>query len=334
MPQSKTYFLKSASIIIGAFFCLFVSACDDKKKTPSWEQQETKVLANQAPTPVTLTKPAEPLTEPVRFLAYNLKNYLTYTKETPDGKISRSKPAQEIAALVEIITAANPHILGICEIGTTKDLEDLQNRLKSQGITLPHSQLTRGADQTRSLAILSRFPIVKTTEPQQSHFTLNGLKLQISRSILDTTIQLPGQQIRLLGVHLKSKRPSQIANQALIRKNESILLRKHIDSILTENPETELLVYGDMNDSRRSSTLDSVRGRSNSPLSLSILELKDSRSESWTHYWSQEDIYSRFDYIATSRRLQKRITPLKSRILDPANWNTASDHRPLLVVLE
>ena len=328
MLQNQLTFIKSASIFIGVFFCLFTSSCDDRKNTPTWEQKEIVTPSYQQ------ASKAQPLDKPVRFLAYNLKNYLTYTQETSDGKISRSKPEQEIAALTEVIATAKPDILGICEIGTIEDLDDLKNRLKAQGINLPHSHLTRGADQTRSLAILSRFPIVKKNKPEQSHFSLNGIKFQISRGILDTTIQLPNQQIRLLGVHLKSKRSSQIADQALIRKNESMLLRKHIDVILTENPDTELLVYGDMNDTRRSSTLDSLRGRSNSPLSLTILELKDSRNESWTHYWAQEDVYSRFDYIATNRQLKKRVNLQKSHILDPENWNAASDHRPLLVIFE
>ena len=119
-----------------------------------------------------------------------------------------------------------------------------------------------------------------------------------------------------------------------MRRQESMLLRKHADNILTEDPHTQLIIYGDLNDTKRSKSLSTLRGRSQSPLSLSSIELEDSRGETWTHYWNYEDVYSRFDYVMVSPAATRHIDRKKSAILNPENWEKASDHRPLLVIIK
>lgn len=270
----------------------------------------------------------------MRFLAYNLKNYLTMRRYINGEAVYRQKPREEIDALVQIISTAKPDILGVCEIGTQADLEDLQNRLKLAGVSLPHSHRVSGSDRTRALGLLSRYPIVGTGTPRKTNYTIEGAPFSISRGILDTTVKIPRGKIRLLGVHFKSKRPVPEADQALMRRNESLLLRQHIEEILASNPDTQLLAYGDFNDTRNSKSVSSVRGRSNSHAHLKIVELLDKRGESWTHHWRHEDIYSRIDFVMVNSMLEPHINRELSRLLDPENWETASDHRPMLIVIE
>jgi len=331
--MSYNLFSKNTSILIGVFFCfcLLLPACEEKKSTPVWQQE-------------TLTKPAaeallykkEPHQDypPVRFLSYNLKNYLTMTTYKGGHESLRSKPSEETEAITNIITDAQPDILGICEIGTQEDLTRLQKRLSHQGVHLPHTHITQGADPVRSLAILSRFPITEKPTVENLYYSIDDSRLQMSRGILDVTIQLPERKVRFLGAHLKSKRPSRRADQEIMRRQEANLLRKHADSILTRDPQTQLIVYGDFNDTKRSHTLNTLRGRSRSPLSLSSIEIKDSRGETWTHYWNYEDIYSRFDYVMISPATTRHINKKQSSILDPDHWKKASDHRPLLVIIK
>lgn len=251
------------------------------------------------------------------------------------GKASqRFKPDQEINALIRVIKSARPHVLGVCEIGNEADLKDLQKRLKAAGVDLPHTHRVQGADRVRALAILSRYPIINTAAPQKIDYSLNGQPFQLSRGVLDTTIQLPQRRVRFLGVHLKSKRPSRGADQELMRRNESALLRKHIDDILNTDPNTPILVYGDFNDTRQSKSIATVRGRTSSPKQMTPIELTDSRGENWTHNWKREDIYSRFDYAMTNRTLTPAINQADSRIIDHQDWDLASDHRALLILIK
>ena len=102
-------------------------------------------------------------------------------------------------------------------------------------------------------------------------------------------------------------------------------------SILDEEPDTYLMSYGDFNDTKRTPTLRTSMGRLNSKAGLIVLHPEDSRGDSWTHHWGREDIYSRFDFVMVSKSLDPHIDKEGSKILDPPNWEKASDHRAILV---
>ena len=244
------------------------------------------------------------------------------------------KPAKEKEALVRIITAANPDILGFCEIGLPEDLRELQNRLKTAGLDLPHFRHASGADETRHLGILSRFPILPATPAPNLDYTLQGKSMTMSRGILDAPINVHGHPFRFLGVHLKSKREIPEADQELMRRNEAYLLRKHADRVFEDSPAPYLVVYGDLNDTRRTTPVRSIQGAYNSPSYLAAITHPDSRGEVWTHFWEYQHLYSRFDFLLVSKPLRKAIDNQACRLLDEPLWATASDHRALLTVFE
>jgi endonuclease/exonuclease/phosphatase family metal-dependent hydrolase len=331
MASTRLFLLaKLAPMIFGAFLCLLANNCKESenstghwKNAPSRATSEHPGQLNDTPK----KSSSEPnvgnssdKNTPVRFLAYNLKNYLTMRRYIAGEAVYKEKPRNEVDALIEIISAANPDILGVCEIGKYADLTDLQNRLATAGVNLPHAHRVHGSDPTRALALLSRYPIVKTNSPKQTDYIIEGMPFSISRGILDATVELPSRTIRLLGVHFKSKRPSQEADQALMRRNESLLMRQHIKDIMASEPETQLLAYGDFNDTKNSKSVSSMRGRSNSNSHMKIIELLD--------------IYSRIDFVMTNPKLAPHINKKESKLLDPKNWEVASDHRPMLVIIE
>ncbi len=339
---------RNAPLLVGAFFMfLCLSACKEKSKTATWvtsEPEKTVVVESPAEKPegkvdeggttestegeaITADSPTE---GEIRFLSYNLKNYLTMRR----GREYLPKPEEEKSAVVALIARQNPDVLGLCEIGSLADLEELQNRLKNAGVDLPHSEHTGGRDKTRRLALLSRYPIVNTNSQTDLSYEMNGDTWVISRGILDATVKVEnGSELRFLGVHLKSKREIDEADQELIRQNEARLLRNHMNDILEENPEVNLLAYGDFNDTIGSKTLSIVRGRRNSAKHMPDFYFKDSRGDLWTHFWDYQDVYSRFDYVLFSDPLRSRLVGNKSYIVDDEAWLRASDHRALMLVL-
>jgi len=269
----------------------------------------------------------------INFVAYNLKNYLDMDRRV-DGELKRDapKPEVEIKELVAMIVATKPAVLGICEIGDAKDFADLRKRLAAAGLDYPHAELTLAADKTRRLALLSKFPIVARNSQTELTYQLGDSELPFLRGILDVTVQAgDGYQLRCLGIHLKSKRQSSGADQAIMRRNEAELLRDHIDTILTATPAANLIVYGDFNDSRHELPIKVIRGRFGTPMALTDIQLADDRGDRWTYYWRYADLYSRFDFIFVSDGLVPEIITEKSRIHTAPNWFTASDHRPLVV---
>lgn len=271
--------------------------------------------------------------EEFNFVAYNLKNYLKMDRRV-NGNLKKNapKPAHEISQLIEIIVAAKPAVIGVSEMGSVDDFADFKKKLATAGLNYPHGELTFAADPVRHVALLSRYPIVSRNSQTTLTYRIGSKELPFQRGILDVTIQpTKDYQLRCLGIHLKSKRAVEEADQALMRRNEAELLRSHIDGILKESPGINLLVFGDFNETRNELPIKVIRGRYGSPAGLTDIQLSDDRGERWTYYWRYADQYSRFDFIFASKGLLSEINKDKSHIHADAKWFTASDHRPLVV---
>ena len=335
MKSLKKHFFKNAPrILFGAFF--LCTSCKDEPK-PVSSPEEPKTPETAAPAPKDTPKPPEE--EPkaahsnsIRFMAYNIENYLTMTRYKKGGvKELTSKDPREIKALVEIIVDEKPDILGICEIGTPEDLKDLQTRLKDAGLDLPHTVHAGGSDTTRRLAILSALPITANNSQDNLPFQIEGRERLMGRGILDVTIALPNGPTHFVGLHLKSKREVEDLDQAEIRLNEARLARSHCDAILAKDPNARIVVYGDMNDTRKTPPLSALMGQYRSKDYIGDVFAKDSRGDLWTHFWSYQQQYSRFDWVLVSPSVYPEVSKEHSYIADPENWNDASDHRAVVV---
>ncbi|MDA7888472.1 hypothetical protein N9A86_03750 [Akkermansiaceae bacterium] len=335
MQLSLQFLIKNApKVFLGAFF--LCASCKEESSSATSAKTEEATPAEVAPeaTPAKADQDAESPASPdeIRFLSYNLKNHLTMKRFPREGPpIETSKPEKEIAALIEIIVNEEPDILGICEIGTKDDLADLQARLKQAGLDLPHTVHAGGRDETRHLGLLSALPIVRTDSEHHLSFTMGDDEYLMSRGILDATITLPNGPTRFIGVHLKSKRPSEAYDEAEMRLHEARLLREHVDDIQEKDPEARVVVYGDFNETRKMPPLSMIMGRKGSKDYLGDIFVKDSRKELWTHFWSYQQQYARFDYVLVSNSVMPEVNFSRSHIVDPPNWNDASDHRAIVV---
>ena len=269
-------------------------------------------------------------------MEYNVQNYLPMDRRV-DGKSLKNapKPESEIAALVGVIAQVKPDVLGLCEMGGKDQVADLQTRLRAAGVDLPHTEWVQGADEDRHVVLLSRFPITARNSVGNIPITINGRPEGMQRGILDATVKISDQlDLRLLGVHLKSRRIVPEFDQKELRALEARELRKYIDAILQKNPETRLLVYGDLNDTKNEPPVKEVWGKKSSPLALHLIDFKDGRGEAWTHFWKVADEYSRIDYMFASSALLPLVLADKSHIAESPNLMDASHHGPLVLKLE
>lgn len=345
-PPQRWFPLSSSTPVFLAGVLLFTVSCR-KNGTPDWQTEITRPSeatveggnpaekrpdfsappAAAFPTQISGKSPA------FRFLSYNVRNWLPMERTIHHTvSLNAPKPEKERAAVVSVITAQAPDVLGLSEIGAKSDLSEIQTRLKNSGLDLPHAHFSGGADPVRHLGFLSRFPITSTAAPAETTFRLHGTPYTMNRGILDATVSIHGTSVRFLGVHLKSKRPAETFDQEQMRLFEAKLVRKHADAILSRDPLTRLIVYGDFNDTRATPTLKSISGGTSDAFLLTALPLKDRTGATWTHRWELNDIYSRIDFVFVSRSLRRGADPENSRIIDEAPWETASDHRPLLVI--
>jgi len=261
---------------------------------------------------------------------YNVQNYLVTDRYLPDEKrfaTAAPKPEKSIAAMVAVIAKTNPDVLHVSEMGPPEMFADFRKRLAAAGLEYPETEYVQAADPHRHLAVVSRYPIVKRQSLTDLGFELNGVREPVQRGFLDVTIRVrDGFEIRLLGAHLKSRRPVP-QGEALLRRNESILLRRHMESILKADPSAPLVLVGDLNDTKDQPSIKELIGVRGSPMYMADLWLRDPQGDRWTHYWQTADEYSRIDYILVSPDVFRRIDFVRSGIDRSPNWEVASDHR-------
>jgi endonuclease/exonuclease/phosphatase family metal-dependent hydrolase len=273
--------------------------------------------------------------EDIVFASYNVQNYLRMDRRVENKNLKNApKPENEIEAVIKVLTTIKPDILGLVEMGDESMLEDLQKRLKAAGLDLPHREWLQAADEVRHVCLLSRFPIVARNSRGDISFDLNGKRERFNRGILDVTVDVhPSYRLRLVGAHLKSRRVIDEYDEAWMRAKEAWFLREHLVSILEADPQTNLLLFGDLNDTKNNYPIREIIGKRGTPHHMMDLWLRDSRNERWTHFWKTADEYARIDYIMVSPALVKEIRFDKSGINDSPFWNDASDHRAIYTTI-
>jgi endonuclease/exonuclease/phosphatase family metal-dependent hydrolase len=271
--------------------------------------------------------------EAVIFAHYNVENYLEMNRREGGSTLFGPKPAGETNTLIRIIKEIHPDILGVAEMGPPDQFQDFQKRLKEAGLEFPFTEYVSGADHDRHLALLSRFRIVERHSENDPFFDLNGQRELVERGFLDATIEVnPTFRLRVVGAHLKSKLavPS---GEALLRRNEARLLRQHIDGVLSKDPNEKLLVYGDLNDTKDQPAIQEVLSPRQGPNRLKEIVLTDAQGDRWTYYRRLSDTYDRIDYILADQALLPQIDQSHSYLYRSADWYSASDHRPVVVVI-
>ncbi|RYZ67499.1 MAG: DUF1501 domain-containing protein, partial [Proteobacteria bacterium] len=229
---------KGGLVACRRFFCalilLSITACD-RHSTPDWDKpgnsvpaaaasEAPKALATPAPVqaaaPATIAPPAAVVDQEevsaagLRFITYNVKNWLSMDRYVDRKSLKNApKPDSEKDAVIALIVRHAPDAVGLCEIGTAEDLADVQQRLKSAGLDLPHLHYTGGSDAVRHLGFLSRFPITATANPENTEYKIQGKVYAINRGILDVSIEARGKPYHFIGVHLKSKREIEDGDQ-------------------------------------------------------------------------------------------------------------------------
>ncbi len=269
---------------------------------------------------------------------FNVENYLL----DPSGT-RKAKTVSAREQVVRDLVSIRPDVVALQEIGPPPALAELQQRLKAAGLDLPHSEHVRGWDTNIFVAVLSRFPITARRSHSNDTFLLGGRRLHTSRGIVEVDIAVtPQDRFTLFTAHLKSKRPIGRVDEADLREAEARVLRGHVEAALRRDPQAALVVCGDFNDHPNSRTLRLLLSRGAQGLTDTRPAeraagapppdrgRRGSRSVVWTHFYAQEDSYSRFDYLLVSRSMAARWRSAGSYVLASPGWGLGSDHRPVV----
>lgn len=270
---------------------------------------------------------------------YNLENYVDVASP---GRVP--KPPESRAKIQEILLQIRPDVLALQEIGRPSALLELRNALATAGLDYPYWEHVSGFDTNIFVAVLSRFPIVERRPHTNESFLLQGRRFQTSRGFAEVDIQVNDRyRFTLFTAHLKSRRAVEYADEAELRLQEALRLRALVEARLKAHPQVNLLVAGDLNDTKDRPPIRTLIGRG----ALQLVDARpaerngdnapppdptwDPRWITWTHYYGKEDSYQRIDYILMSPGMAREWHREGSYVPNIPNWGVASDHRPVVV---
>jgi endonuclease/exonuclease/phosphatase family metal-dependent hydrolase len=175
------------------------------------------------------------------------------------------------------------------------------------------------------------------------NFLLRGRRYQVSRGFAEVDIRVNDRYaFTLITAHLKSRRQVGYADEGELREQEAIRLRNLVETRLRTNPRANLVVLGDFNDTRDSSTIRRLLGEGRTRLvdtrpaerngddAPSANPRWAPRRVTWTHFYGVEDSYDRIDYVLLSPGMAAEWHKQTSYVLAMPNWGVASDHRPVV----
>jgi endonuclease/exonuclease/phosphatase family metal-dependent hydrolase len=267
---------------------------------------------------------ADPEPDALRIVSYNLQNY------APQLTL-RGKPDAAYAAIHASLAALDADIIVAQELASERAARHLQEALAEGGADYPHMTMVDGPDWVRRQVIFSRTPPAAISHSPHQVYKIKDTVVPVRRGFGHCIYELAGYRLHLVTAHLKS-RVHHALGQSDMRRYEARQLRYLVDDIIKREPDANVLVIGDMNDAPDTSPIKSVINRRYKPAKrLYDLRPVDSAGLCWTYFYASADRYSRIDYAFATQQLLPELRFAECRVVDFANWYTASDHRPLLI---
>ena len=281
--------------------------------------------------------------ETFRVATYNVESYLDQSTADPPRQVSPTpKPKSARASC-----ALKPDVLALQEMGSTNALLELRDSLKAGGLDLPYWEHVTGFDTNIHVAILSRFPFTARRPHTDDSFLLSGRRFRVSRGFGEVDIQVNTNY----SFHAH-RRPPQVQTRAVARPTKPrcawkkpSLLREKIDARLAANPNANLVVLGDFNDTKDSaSTRPSWAGQATSWLTRAppsatattprATQPGNRATSPGRTITAKEDTYSRIDFILLSPGMAREWVTNETYVLTLPNWGVGSDHRPIVATFE
>jgi len=277
--------------------------------------------------------------ETFRVATYNVQNYLDSPLGTRPAKTDAAK-----AKIRESIRATKADVIALQEMGGTNALLELRDSLKREGCDFPHWEHVSAWDTNIHVAVLSKFPIIARRSHTNNSFLLFGKKHYVKRGFAEVEIQVNEKyKFTLLTAHLKSKLTVWDADEQELRDEEAAILREKLEAIFSTRPNANVIVAGDLNDTRDSKAMRNIiaAGRKNALIDTRPAEQNGDDQPNnnprypppqitWTHYYGVKDQFSRIDYILVNRGMAREWMGKETFIVKLPNWGAGSDHRPIV----
>lgn len=272
----------------------------------------------------------------LRLATFNVENYTATNRMTSVGyRKAYPKSEKSKAALRRVIKQMNADVIVLQEMGAKPYLDELQRDLRSEGMDYPFAFVVEAEDEVRHVALLAKKPLRHVEAHTDLDFKYFEGREVVKRGLLEAVVETPHGDVTLWAMHLKSRYEDRKddSDSTKRRAGEATAIRNFILKRFPDPQSSRFLIMGDFNDVKRSASVRYMKKRGQLVITK-LLPAKDSRGEHWTYHYKRADTYSRVDHALVSPGLYEWVKDGEARIVDGADVEIASDHRPLVVTLQ
>ncbi len=249
-----------------------------------------------------------------------------------------AEAAEHVARLIKQIDA---DIIGLQEVGDERDVRELREAVREAGLDYPYCVVGRGVEPPtyQNVAIFSRYKLSDPIAPipgREAYDTeLDDIDSEQWARVnkgLRVTADVDGRSIYVYVLHLKSERGGHESDARRIA--QASIVRRHYLPLLEAG--RDVIVLGDLNDSRNQPAIRRIRGRDDIGPDLVQTGLakyfdRDKLDTRWTYEYM--GVRNQIDHVLLSTSFIDKCNRIHARTLQH-NDPQASDHLPFIVELE
>ncbi len=264
----------------------------------------------------------------------------TYSAKTPSspenisvcfldaGGYSSADPAGEKNEMVENLKTSGAEIIVLSGVRDTGSAAEIKKSLPGYD----YAQTVESSDKGSVLTVISKIKPERFEALTDMKYKIGEKEIPVSNGFAHGVFNVNGYKFHLVAADLKDRRKHPEFNQTDMRRYEARQLRYLVNDIVKKEPDSNILLVGNLNDTCGMSPLKELYNR-RSGIEKRLFDIRplDSMKTSWT-YWNREtDDFERIDYAMANFPMISEIIRKKTAVIQTDNWRNASTHRPLLI---
>jgi len=231
-------------------------------------------------------------------------------------------------AIVKDLKVSGAEIIVLSGVKDAGSVAEIKKSLPGYDFMQTVESLDRGS----VLAVISKIKPDKFEALTDIKYKIDEKEIPVSKGFAHGVFNVNGYMFHLIAADLKDRRKHPEFNQTDMRRYEARQLRYLVNDISRREPDSNILIVGNLNDTCGMSPLKELYNR-RSGIGKRLFDIRpvDSMKTTWT-YWNREtDDFERIDYAMASFPMISEIVREKTAVIQTDNWKKASAHRPLLV---
>jgi endonuclease/exonuclease/phosphatase family metal-dependent hydrolase len=235
----------------------------------------------------------------------------------------------DLPATVRLLRRVDADVLVLAGIRDEAALRFLRD-----GLGANFADWVRGADPEHRLAMLAKSAPAAFTAHETVTYRIKDCDLPVRRGFLQALVVVGDYRLHVFAAHLKSREKHDEFNQTDMRRYEGRRLRALVNDLLAREPQANILVLGNFNDTCGMSTVKEIYNR-RFGIHKRLFDLRptDGLRTSWTSWDPAGDAYERIIYALATAALIPEMVRDGTRILHDPAWEAGSVHRPLVVTI-